>query len=261
MTSAARAFCDDEGIGWFDLSGNANFRTDRAMVRLEGASNKFARPGRPKNVFSERRSAIARWFIDHPGVPATQRELAEATGLDPSQVSRTVRSLVELGLLNELPGRRLSAPDLRALLMGWAERYTFATDTRVRAHLSSRSGVQTVQKLGESLEAAQIPHAFTGLSAAWMYDHHAMFRTCSVYVDVDLTAAVMDQLGLRPMERGENVWLVQRPDPGVFIGQRVIDGIHCVSRVQAWLDLAAHPERANEAAEVLYSHISHGWTS
>jgi len=53
------------------------------------------------------------------------------------------------------------------------------------------------------------------------------------------------------IERGENFWLVQPNDAGVFDGSEVRDGIFCVHPVQIYLDLKDHPERSTEAADEL----------
>ena len=52
-----------------------------------------------------------------------------------------------------------------------------------------------------------------------------------------------------------NLWLVQPNDEGVFHGTEQVKGILCVSPVQAFLDLKAVPERAEEAAEQLQKEL------
>ncbi len=59
------------------------------------------------------------------------------------------------------------------------------------------------------------------------------------------------QMGFHEMERGENIWLVQPSDAGVFQGNEVREGISCAHPVQVYLDLKDHPERSTEAAETL----------
>ena len=60
-----------------------------------------------------------------------------------------------------------------------------------------------------------------------------------------------EKLGLRSVERGENVWIVVPKDEGVFQVTQEISGVSCVHPVQVYLDLLAHPERADEAAKEL----------
>ena len=71
----------------------------------------------------------------------------------------------------------------------------------------------------------------------------------------------LGDLSFRPTERGANVWLLVPDDSGVFQGVKVHDGVHCVSPVQAYLDLHAHPERAKEVAvEVKSNYLQWGDT-
>jgi hypothetical protein len=44
------------------------------------------------------------------------------------------------------------------------------------------------------------------------------------------------------------VWLIVPSDEGVFHCSSVVNEVACVHPIQAYLDLGAHPERANEAA-------------
>ena len=61
----------------------------------------------------------------------------------------------------------------------------------------------------------------------------------------------MTDLGLREESRDAKTWLVVPNDEGVFHGASRVDGIRCVHPVQVYLDLKAHPERANGAADEL----------
>lgn len=63
-------------------------------------------------------------------------------------------------------------------------------------------------------------------------------------------------MGFREEARGANLWLVIPNDQGVFDGSDDISKIaHCVHPVQAYVDLKAHPERAQEAAAELRSRL------
>jgi len=148
--------------------------------------------------------------------------------------------------------------DPQLLLTSWAEQYRFDSHDRMPAVIAARSGVDGMRRLAEALDATGCEHAFTGLSAAWQYDQHAMFRLCSVFVRSPLVDLDLSALELHASERGANVWLLSPDDDGVFEGSQEIDGVRCVHPLQAWLDLGAHPERAPEAAEVLVRRVLGG---
>jgi hypothetical protein len=62
---------------------------------------------------------------------------------------------------------------------------------------------------------------------------------------------LLKQMEFSDDPRGANLWLVLPDDDGVFHGSQVQGGFRCVSAVQTYLDLKAHPERAKDAAAEL----------
>jgi len=94
-------------------------------------------------------------------------------------------------------------------------------------------------------------HAVTGLGAAWLYSHFAAFRTVSIYLAEWPDNKLLEQIGFRQTDSGANVWLVIPKDPDVFHAVQPVADIPCVHRIQTWLDLKFHPERAEEAAAEL----------
>ncbi|MGM0578383.1 MAG: hypothetical protein ACQEXJ_21845, partial [Myxococcota bacterium] len=109
---------------------------------------------------------------------------------------------------------------------------------------------------GRLAEESDLPWAATGLSAAWLWTRHADHRLVTFFTSVPVRDP--ESLGLRPVEKGENVWLVVPRDEGVFYAAEEIEGVRCVQPVQAYLDLLGHPERADEAASALRTDLL-GW--
>ncbi len=182
-----------------------------------------------------------------------QSELANRSGLGRGFVSRIVRRLSDDALLEAGPKGtvRVKAPSV--LLDAWRADYEFAKHHVVRVTVPSKNGADLTRSIAQPCKRAGLDHAFTGLGAAWVYDSFAVFRLVTVYVhrpqDVDRV------LGLDAVEdsRGANLWVVVPNDAGVFDGADEIGGVRCVSRIQAWLDLHAMPERAPETADRMRS--------
>lgn len=243
MGAAGRGVAEREGVGYVDLSGNANLVDDDWYVRVEGRPNRFPSPGRPSSPFAPVGARVSRALLNEPERWWRQVELADATGLDDGRVSRLVGRLADLELV-EINEAKLRPADPALLLDAWAEAYEFRKHEIVAGHVSG-AGISLARQLGETLGERR--YAFTGLPAAWLLDGFAQFRLVSVYVDADphqLAAAV----GLRQEPRGANVQLIAPNDPGVFYGSRNVDGLVSAAPVQVYLDLLALPERAQEAA-------------
>lgn len=254
MGPKAKAWVDERGLSWLDLSGNANIRGPRLRILIEGQPNRFATPGRPSTAFSDKAARLTRAMLAGPEKWWRQRELAEVTGLSAGYVSKVVTRLREDGLVDDDLGAgmlRPRSPDV--LLDAWAQVYDFRRHDIARYHAVGRTGPAVTEALAERLAAQRdVRWAATGLAAAWRLGRFADHRLVSFYVSEP--PADIDALGLRPVDRGENVWLVVPRDEGVFSGAVTAVGLRCVHPVQVWLDLLGHPERASEAAKDLREH-------
>lgn len=251
MGEAGRRICDESEVSWLDLSGNARIDAPGVHIRVEGKENRFKRRGRPSNPFAPKSSRVARWLLLHPNEFCVQRELAAAIDLGAGFVSRVVRRLEALGLIERNAHGAVRARDPKLLLEAWAERYEFDRHHLLRGHVAARSGEEVLALVSGALSRAGVEHAATGLAGAWLLTHFAAFRSVTCYVAAVPGREALDAIGFEEDERGANVCLALPKDEGVFLGTRERDGVACVHPVQAWLDLKGQPERAGEAARHL----------
>lgn len=248
MGEAGRKRCEDAGVAWLDLSGNARIKAPGLVVRLDGRPNRFTRPGRPASVFAPKAARITRELLIHAGQDLTQGELAEVTGMDKGYTSRLVRRLERDHLIVRAEPGRFRASDPSLLLDAWREDYAFSKHAILRGHVPARSGEDLLRRLGEQLREHGIACAATGLGAAWLYTRFAAFRTVTWYLEEEPSSELLQAISFTEEPRGANVWLAVPNDEGVFHGAQDVDGIRCVHPVQVYLDLQGHPERAGEAA-------------
>lgn len=252
--------CEEAGIGWVDLSGNADITAPGVRVHVEGKPNRFKHPGRPSSAFAPKSSRIARWLLMHPSTPMSQREIAEATDMGEGFTSRIVRKLEEDELVLRKPSGKIVVRDPELLLDAWSEDYDFSKHRLLEGHIPSRTGEDLLRLLARTLKSSGIPHAATGLSAAWLLCRFAAFRLTTFYLAEPAPPELLEEAGFYEESRGANTWLVVPDDEGVFHGASELDGIRCVHPIQAWLDLEAHPERSADAADELRRQISSGWS-
>jgi GNAT superfamily N-acetyltransferase len=255
MGPVGRERCEEAGIGWLDLSGNARIFAPGIRVRIDGQPNRFKRPGRPSSAFAPKSARIARWLLMHPDRAMTQREIARATDMDEGFTSRIVAKLVEDDLVVRDPDGAIRARDPGLLLDAWRADYDFSKHRVLGGHVPSRSGHALLQRLVEALRKRGDRYAATGLAAAWLLTRFAGFRIVTIYLPEQPAPALLEHLGFREGARGANAWLVVPNDEGVFHGASDRDEIRCVHPVQAYIDLKEHPERANEAAEQLRAEL------
>ncbi len=251
MGETGREFCATERINWFDLSGNIHLDTPGLKVIIEGKPNRFKRRGRPTNFFAPKSSRITRRLLLSPNEHFTQSDLVNKTGLDKGTVSKIVRRMVESNLLSQTDEGTYYVPDPSQLLNAWHNSYDFTEHQIIRGHIPARTGDELLKKLFNSLKNQNIPSWATGLAAAWLYTHHAMFRMTSVYLRELPDKQILNNIGFVNEPQGANTWLIIPKDEGVLDGAKDLSGITCVSPIQTYLDLKGHPERAKEAAEEL----------
>ena len=257
MGKVGQKICNELGVGWFDLSGNAHIVAPNLRIIVDGQPNRFLSAGRPPNLFAPKSSRISRWLLIHPEETVTQRELARAIDMEEGFVSRVVSRLVREGYVVRESGKSLHVKDPSLLLDAWSERYEFSRHSVHQGHIAARSGDALLGILHDVLSSKNVEYAVTGLAAAWMLTHFSGFRTVALYLSHTPTDELRKDLGFNDDPRGANTWLVVPNDRGVFHGASVTQEICCVHPVQAYLDLKDQPERAAEAAEELRKEYMH----
>ena len=249
MGETGQRICEDAGVSWLDLSGNARIKAPGLRVWIEGHENRFKERGRPSNAFAPKSARIARWLLSHPGEVLSQRELAHNTGMDEGQTSRVISRLIKSGLITRDSEGCIQVKNRRLLLEAWHEVYDFSKHKIIKGHVAARSGEELMMRLANTLTTHQQSYAMTGLAAAWQMTHFSAFKLTTVYLERRPEPTILEALGFRQEDRGANTWLIFPNDAGVFQGAESFDGIRCVHPVQAYMDLKSMPERASEAAE------------
>ena len=252
MGPKARAWATERGLLWVDLSGNADVRADGLCIVVSGEPNRYASPGRPSNPFTPAYSRVSRALLVDADRWWKQAEIAEDVSLPPGTVSKAVQRLASLELIERNPDGAVRSRVPSVLLDSWAQRYRFSGHAVRRYHTVSRSGPEALEVLADRFTKSDITWAATGMSAAWHLTRFADFRINTFFVTThprDPSA-----LGLRPVERGENIWLAVPKDDGVWYGHSE-QGLWCAHPVQVYLDLLGHPERADDAARELRAQL------
>jgi hypothetical protein len=251
MGDVGRKLCKEANISWLDLSGNANIFAPGLRILIEGRPNRFKSIGRPSNPFAPKSSRIARWLLIHADQLMSQREIVQATDMDEGFTSRIISRLEKEGLIAKSKEGLIRVLDPDLLLDSWRERYSFSKHQIIKGHVAARSSDELLEKVTNLLLKKKVPHAATGLGAAWLYTRFSGFRIVTLYLKFRPPDEILNLLGFREEPRGANVWLVFPKDGGVFQGSEEVEGLRCVHPVQVYLDLFGHPERAKEAAVFL----------
>jgi hypothetical protein len=251
MGAVGAQVCAEHGVGFVDLSGNADISAPGLRVRVAGQPNRFLQRGRPWSVFAPKSSRVARILLQDPNRAWRQAELARESQLGPGYVSRIRKRLEDEHLVERTREGGVRPRDPNLMLDTWQSEYDVRRHDIQQGHVPVHSGEELTGKLVEACEALAVPYALTGLPAAWLLAPFAGYRLVTVYLGRPASDELLQRLGWHEEERGANLWLVRPNDDGVFHGCRAFSGAMCVSPVQAYLDLRGLPERAEEAAKHL----------
>jgi len=251
MGEVGRNLCQDSGVSWADLSGNADISAPNLRILIDGQPNLFNNLGRPSSPFAPKSARLTRWLLINADKSMTQRELSFATNMDEGFTSRIVSRLEAEELISRKKDGSIIVPDPNLLLDSWREKYDFKKNHIIKGHIAARSSTEILQKISDFLLKEDIKHAATGLCGAWLYSKFAGFRIVTFYISEQLSAELKKILGFKEEKRGSNVWFVIPKDEGVFHGSEKVEDAICAHPIQVYLDLFGHPERAKEAADNL----------
>lgn len=247
MGATGAQLCRTAGMSWIDLAGNAHITGPGLHIQIEGHANPSKPLGRPRNLFAPKSARVARFLLTHRTRSYPQRRIAVETGLDEGLVSRVVRGLEHDGLVVRGDDGGVRVREAGLVLDAWRESYDFEHHAILRGHVPVRSSESGLRAIADALHAGMLAAA-TGLGAAWLHTGFGGFRLLTFFVEELPPTALLESLDFRETERGANVWLVVPDDAGVFDNVVIQHDVRCAHPVQVYLDLKAHPERAEEAS-------------
>lgn len=249
LSPRTRELLEAQGINYLDITGNALIRLDdpAVYVRSMGASRapKQAIRGRA-GLRGAKAARIVRLLVD-VSPPYGVREIAQASGVVASWVSKLLRTLDREALVERSARGRVESVDLARLLRRWAESYDVFRADQTRAFLASRGARQILEDLKSGTSIGRV--AITGSFAAVRLAPVAAPALLVAYAeDVD---AVSRALGLLPADEGGNVVLLRPYDQVVWDRSVVEDGLRYVAPSQIAVDCLTGNGRMPAEGEAL----------
>ena len=240
----ARTLLRERGIGYVDVTGNVCIAISRPglFILTSGADrDPWPRDHRLQSLRGRGAARAVRAIVD-TRPPYGVRELAKSTGASAPTVSRVLDLLEREAIVVRNRGA-VSTVDWRAAILRWAEDYSQSDSNTPMLALEPR-GLPAIES---KLRAAKSAYAVTGAFAAQRFDPVAPARSATVYVTN--AAKFMDQLGLREVEAGANVVVLEPFDSVVFDRTMDCGGLRCVAPSQLAVDLLTGPGREPSQGE------------
>lgn len=254
ISPTTRTRLHDQGVGWFDTTGNLRLALDRPAVFIDrrGADRNELRDSKDRLLKSLRGPAAARVVIElcEMSLPTGVRELAERAHVGVATSARVLELLDREATLARNEDGTVIAVHKRALVERWTQDYKVLTSNSVMTTLDPRgldhalNGLSAVDSriavTGSAAVRAYLPKTTTPVSP---------LTTLSLYAEDPIS--VVDRLRLRETERGANVLLMRPYDDVVHEKARLVGGTAFAAPAQVVADLLTGPGRSGEEAEQL----------
>jgi hypothetical protein len=252
ISPAVRQLCEEKGVGYLDLEGNARIAFGGVFIERMVADKPAAEQRELKSMFRPKSAQVLRAMLREPGRAWRVTELSEVSGVSLGHVSN-----VRTGLINREWARAsddgliLSEPD--ALLDAWRDSYTAPPGERLRFYTPLHgSALEEAARGALGTNGGPGRAVFASFSAAQWLAPYGRTGTHYFFADTEGLRKLQEALKLAPASKGENVIVLVPKDEGLLADTvEPASGAVCTSPVQTFLDLSIAGERGAEAADHL----------
>jgi hypothetical protein len=255
LSEESRRLCAEAGLGYVDLAGNVHVSFEQVYIDVRAQDNPFKEKRSLRSLFSAKAGRVLRVLLTPPLRSWKVKDLQLASGVSLGQVSNVRKLLLdrEWAEVSKESREGIQIKEPEALLRAWRESYEgeyLSEETFSTTMSSEELDTSLRQALEESSSGA---HAvLASYSAARLYVPYVRQETLCVYADAEGKGILKRNLGLKPMETGGNVVVIEPREDDVFTGRvEVVPGIWCTGLVQTWLDLGVAGEHGAKAADLL----------
>ncbi|MEW9898008.1 type IV toxin-antitoxin system AbiEi family antitoxin [Chitinivorax sp. PXF-14] len=252
ISPAVRQLCEEKGVGYLDLEGNARIAFGGVFIERMVADKPVTEQRELKSLFRPKSAQVLRAMLREPGRAWRVTELSEISGVSLGHVSNVRTGLIDREWARASDnGLVLSEPD--ALLDAWRDSYTAPLGERLRFY-TPLHGSALEDAARSALRADHGPGraAFASFSAAQWLSPYARTGTHYFFADDEGLRKLQAALKLTPASKGENVVVTVPKDLGLLADTvEPAPGAVCTSPIQTYLDLSIAGERGAEAADHL----------
>jgi len=249
LSEESRAICEEMGVSWFDLSGNARISFGSVFLREVGHANQFRRASGTKSLFASKARRVIGEMLEAPQQRWRVKPLAEAAEVSFGTISNVRKHLADQRWLGEdKDGFFLCDPE--ATLRGLAK--AGPAPERHETFYTVHHGKLLQERLS-SLMAESDGVVLGATSAADWHAPYVREATLHLYVrDEDALSKTAEALDLQSAARGPNVRLAIPAEDALFHHTvPVSKGQRAASMVQTYVDLMQGNDRWEEAADHL----------
>lgn len=247
LSSRSREVLEDSNISFIDATGNIRLINDTPGLFIEasGAQKNPWAENTPLRSLKGRGAGRAIRALVDTRPPFGVRELGLKTNVPIATLSRVIDLLERDALLDRDEDGGVLAVDWVNTIRRWSNDYELRKSNTLDSYLEPRGLPSLLNKLGP----VQSPYAVTSSLAADWFSPIAPTQVAAIYVEN--SGEFAKEIGLRPVDSGANVLLIEPFDKVVFERTMQFGGLRVASPSQVAVDLLTGPGREPSEGEEL----------
>jgi hypothetical protein len=266
-SSASRERLREAGLSYLGADGRVLLQapplfvdrdrpTDRSTPRVGWGTATSA--SLPRNPFAVRGSRVARWLLLHPEQSFVISELATHVELSIAAVSRAVRALDEMAVVQtataagDARGREVRLRRPIELLNAWLPVWQRRRVQRTTWDIGADSVETAIKSMASAASERDVDWALGGLAGAAEVARGVEPADAVVWIDPDDLAGLAEVLMPERSRGGRGTLrMTAAPDPWTLTLATASGRLPVADPVQLWLDCSSEGERALEAADAV----------
>jgi hypothetical protein len=246
ISEQGKKICDEYGISYLDLSGNAKISCGSVFVHTQGTKRPKGALTASQSIFSPKSARIAKFFLSRPSAIWMQKDIVSNTGLSKGLVSRVVTKMIETGYVIR-KDKKLALANFDDLFSAWIESEMKRRERKRRYYVWAQNPRKLMETISAALSGRKIKYAFTQEAGASLVAPFAIFDIVSAYVE-SLDKFPEKALSASEIDKGFNLTLIEAPDQYIFTKAQDKSGMMVVDNLQLYADLKKNPLRGEKQA-------------
>lgn len=240
--------CKENNIGYIDLAGNCYLKFGNIFIERKEFPNPYKEKRIVKSIFTPKASRILRVMLLNPKKNWQLGELAREADISIGQAYKVKERMLSLEYVNE-ENKNIVLKKPESLLSKWAEYYNFKKN-KTNDYFSFGTPKEIENKIAEYCNKNNIKYAMTLFSGAALVSPYTRYTRVFFYIKENKDD-MLNAVGLKSVESGPNVTVIEPFDDGIFYGIQNMNGVQVVSNIQIYLDLIGYKGRGEETANFL----------
>jgi len=238
--------CDEYGVGYFDLGGNAKISCGNIFVHTHGSVRPPEESTAIQSVFSPKSARITKAFLGRPSATWIQKDIVSGTGLSKGLVSRVVGKMIEAGYIMR-KDEKLALTNFDDLLSAWVESEIRRRERKRHYYIWAQNPRKLMEMVSAAFSGRRIKYAFTQEAGASLVAPFAAFEIVSVYIE-SFDKFPEEALSASRVDKGFDLTVMEAADPYILARAQDKSGMMVADNLQLYADLRKNPLRGEKQA-------------